>query len=291
MSLKPENRALLVRLVPFLVAAPENRARFDLTPFGVEIAEWFDPLRLASMPFLDVLKRLDQVTFGPVGMPMPRWIFVNGAELTGGVVGFGVPRSRVPEATAVLLRVPRTYQGLVPYSMFVATPTYAGGEWLGHNLASLNAAVDDPSLRGLGGLTKAVGLKVFRARTQVGVTQWGSRALRVHGRLGPLEFLTAWTPAHSEPWSLTYRAGITEASLRHLARDPGGRVEPRAATDWVASDDHPQMQSLQAELEHGARFAIVGIPVSTPGGQRVPIRRLGCDQEDPASRLSADVPA
>ena len=146
MNLNLQNPALVERLKPFVVAVPENQVRFDLMPFGLPVAARFDPLRVKSRTFLDLIKRLDQVTFGPVGMPMPRWIFVNGAELSGGVVGFGMPRSRVPEETRTLLGVPADYAGIVPYSMFIAIPTHVDGEWIGHNLASINAAVEDHDL-------------------------------------------------------------------------------------------------------------------------------------------------
>ena len=35
------------------------------------------------------LVRLDRLTFGTEGMPMPRWLFVDGAGLPGGIAGLG----------------------------------------------------------------------------------------------------------------------------------------------------------------------------------------------------------
>ena len=97
MIVKPSNGRLLESLRPFVVVTQENRSFFNPMPLGLEISEsdWFDPLFLRSAPFLEQLKRLDEVTFGPEGMPMPRWVFIMGGYLSGGIVGFGCPVDRI----------------------------------------------------------------------------------------------------------------------------------------------------------------------------------------------------
>lgn len=282
--IQPRNPNLLSRLQPFVVATEENRPRFDLAPFGLSVSALYDPLHTDATLFLERLKRLDEVTFGPEGMPMPRWMFFDGAELPGGIVGFGAAPDDLPDEVSEVLgldRTPRRAQGealsddFVPLSMFIAIPTPEVGTWMGHNLCSLGPLVTHLDLKGLASLTKAVGLEVFRATGQVGVTQWNSLALAVHTRLGPLELLTAWTPAHSEPWSLTYRATLTEGSLRNLARDPRGEVPEIAPERWIDSRDHDAMQALQREIEAGARYAIVGRPrIHDPEHLDVPVARL-----------------
>jgi hypothetical protein len=159
--------------------------------------------------------------------------------------------------------------------MYIAIPTVEAGTWVGHNLASLSERIGDARLRGLGSVTKALGLRVFRVGFQVGVTQWASPALRLHTRLGPLALETAWTPAHSEPRSLTYRATVDLASLRHLAHDPRGTVEQPEADRFVASDDEDAMRELEGRIERGERWEIVGRPEVMEGHrrQRIPVRR------------------
>ena len=261
MMLRLQNPELL-KLQPYVVATRDHRPSFDLSPFGLTIADehCIDPLRMASVPFLELLKRVDEVTFGPEGMPMPRWVFFDGAELPGGIVGFGAPADELLETTRTLLRVPEDYRGLVPLSIFIAIPTYERGVWMAHNLASMAGVLKQSNLRGLGGLTKAVGLRVFRAHAQVGATQWNSFALRVHTRLGPLALLTAWTPAHSEPWTLTYRVEVTDNGLRSLAREVGARIPKIEITEWLDSDDHTHMQRLQSEIESGTKVWVAGGP-------------------------------
>ena len=261
MNLRIQNPELL-RLRPYIVATRDNRAAFDLSPFGLQVAaeHCIDPLRMAAAPFLDLLTRVDEVTFGPEGMPMPRWVFFDGAELPGGIVGFGAPADSLSAADRKILSVRDDYAGLVPFSMFIAIPTFEPGVWMAHNLSSVASVLPQANLRGLGSLTKAIGLKVFRASAQVGATQWNSFALKVHVRLGPLALLTAWTPAHSEPWTLTYRAQINDQTLRNLARDPTGQVVFPRAELWLDSDDHAQMQQLQSKIEAGRRIWVVGPP-------------------------------
>lgn len=264
----------LLRLRPYVVATPDNRDAFDLKPFDlvVEESNLIDPLRMSAAPFLELLKRVDEVTFGPEGMPMPRWVFFDGAELPGGIVGFGAPEDTLDPATKAVLDVPSDYRGLVPLSMFIAIPTFETGVWMAHNLCSMAGRVRQSNLRGLGSLTKAVGLKVFRASAQVGATQWDSPALKIHTRLGPLALLTAWTPAHSEPWTLTYRVELSDARLRHLARDADGRIPEPYIDGWMQSDDHDEMRRLQAEIEQGAAVSVAAGPETVDGGVvRIPL--------------------
>jgi hypothetical protein len=270
MTLRPANPRL-VELEPFVVARPAVMATLDLEPFGLRVAAdaRVDPLRLAARPLLELLVRLDALTFGPQGMPMPRWMFVEGAGLPGAIVGLG-RRGPAP----ALLDAPAGYAGVVPLAMYIAVPAFEPGTWVGHNLASLAARVGDGELRGLGAHTKAVALRVLRARTQLGVTQWGNPALRLHARLGPLELLSAWTPAHSDPATLTYRVSVDEAALRQLARDPAGRVAAPPAAFTVDSDDLPALRALQARIEAGERFAVAAPATALSGGrQRAPIAR------------------
>ena len=275
-SLAPANASLL-DLQLFAVATEENLTHLDRSPFGIELSgeNVFDPLRTSSAEFLQLLSHLDQVTFGPEGMPMPKWVFFVGAELPAGIIGFGRPARDLTDAGRKLFRVPDGYDQLVPYSMFIAIPMSEPHTWMGHNLASAARLLPGEALGGLGSLTKAVALRCYRAQWQVGATQWDTHALHVHTRLGALELLTAWTPAHGEPWTLTYRATITEAALRNLARDPSGHVVRPDPELWIDSENHQDMQALQARIEAGERFCIPDRPRPVgPGRQEVPVASL-----------------
>ncbi len=277
MRLTPPNPLLLDRLTPFAVASKPVCARLDLQPFGEAISpdHLFDPLRSDSARFLERLTALDAATFGLGEMAMPRWILLDGAGLSGAIIGLGARVQETSSSVRTLLDIEPGETGLVPYAMFIAIPSFEPDTWVGHNLASL--AVRQPEgemLRGLGSLTKAVALQALGARYQLGAAQWDSVALRVHARLGTLRLLTAWTPAHSKPWTFTYRAQIDEPRLRHLARDPGGSVSTPRPQKWLQSDDHAGMQVLQREIERGEHWSIVGPPVAgRTGVGTVPLAR------------------
>lgn len=278
MTLRPDNAGLLEELTPFVVATTTSRAHFDLCPFGLEIPpdSIIDPLRREASTFLDLLSILDAATFGPEGMPMPRWIFYDAAELPGGIVGFGCHVGALSPRLTEIFKIPPAYGGIVPLSMYIAIPTLSPGVWVGHNLASLREQLPGEPLRGLGRVTKAIALKVFRAAGQIGVTQWDSRALGVHARMGPLRLLTAWTPAHTFPQSLTYQVDIDDATLLRLAGDPlAPAADLPAPALWIRSDDHPAMEALQARIEAGERFCVAGSPERIDGDRsRVPIASL-----------------
>lgn len=283
MSLRAGNERILRALSPFLVAARFNQERLDLAPFGLEIppARRFDPLRTRSAPFLDLLQRLDAATFGPEGMPMPRWVFFDGAELPGAIFGLGRDAEDLSPRARRLFRLPRGYRGFVPYSMFIAIPLFEAGAWMGHNLASLNPQLPEERLAGLASITKAIGLKAFRARVLFGVTQWESLALHIHAKFGPLELVTAYTPAHSEARSLTYRFEVTDERLRAACGDPGVHLYRPRPMRWIDAQDEKAMRDLHAQIRSGARWCIPGPPERRGGRVRVPLAReaLGAASE------------
>ena len=122
--------------------------------------------------------------------------------------------------------------------MCVAVPLLEDDAWHVHSLGadggSVASALD-------------VAVTTLGARRVIGTTAWSARDLAVHASLGPLEVLTAWTPAHTDPATLTYRVDIGTA--------PG--VSP---TTHVASGDHEALRRLQASIESGCRYRVVGPP-------------------------------
>jgi hypothetical protein len=274
------NPGILDELVPFIVATPANLQQLDLSPFGVDVPTQhvIDPLRLGSEGFLDLLHRLDGLTFGPEGMPMPRWVFYDCAELPGAIFGLGRPAATLWPKARELFQVPQDYDGIVPLSMYIAIPMSMRGVWFGHNLASIapvlrTAGFDAVDLRGLGSLTKGLALKCFGVQWFWGATQWLSTALFIHVKFGPLKLATAYTPAHLEQETLTYGFEVTDDKLRASMGDRAVRIERPAVDFWVDSHDTDGLRALQDRIEAGERFAI---PEKPDHGEqiRVPIACL-----------------
>ena len=262
------NPGLLTELVPYVVATPLNRRALDLCPYGIAVdpGNIIDPTRMASEPFLDMLHRLDGLTFGPEGMPMPRWVFYDCSELPGAIFGLARPAAKLWPAARALFAVPDGYEGLVPISMYIAIPMAHRGVWFGHNLASAG-----PRLREVGGLTKGLALKAFGVRHFWGATQWASDALFIHAKFGALRLATAWTPAHSDPATLTYGFDVTDDALRASMGDSSIVLPRPEPTLWITAGDEDAMIALQDRIEAGERFVVPGPPRREAGKQRVPI--------------------
>lgn len=267
------NPAILATYKTYVVALSENLAAFESAPFGIETEWHIDPTRLASATFLDLLQRLDALTFGPEGMPMAKWVFYNCAELPGFIYGFATPAHELSLHERDLFGVPSGYAGPVPISMYIAIPMYEPGAWFGHNLASLNRTLPDRGLHHLGSMTKAIALEAFKVERFFGATQWESDALFIHTKFGPLQLKTTYTPAHSLPETLTYAFDVSAASLRAAAGD-SQTVLPRPDADiFLDAADVDGMRRIQAEIEAGATFELVGPPRAIAGRRVHPIVR------------------
>jgi hypothetical protein len=275
-QLRTRNDAVLADLTPFLVATPRHRELLDLAPYGLTIPEqnYIDPTHVRWERFLLLLQTLDQLTFGPEGMPMPRWVFYDCAEIPGAIFGFArdIAALAQPVRDALGLRPGET--GLMPFSMYIAIPIRPPGVWFGHNLASLNPTFPALGLRGLASITKALGLKVFRCEQQIGATQWDSDALHIHTRFGPLDLLSAWTPAHSEAATLTYGLTVTDEAIRQALGDPQVSLPYPAADFEIEAGDEAAMQALQLRIEAGEKFVVAGPPRRHGRHRRVPVAKV-----------------
>ncbi|MSP93292.1 MAG: hypothetical protein EXR79_16110 [Myxococcales bacterium] len=276
------NPALLDEFEPYLVATPFNLPLLDPEPFGMPTPPQnvLNPLALSSEPFLTLLHRLDGLTFGPEGMPMPRWVFFDCSEMPGAIYGLARRASTLWPGVRDLFKLPADFDGLVPVSMYVAIPMQRPGQWFGHNLSSLAPVFNKLGavpldLRGLGSLTKGLALQAFGVREFWGATQWTSKALHIHAKFGPLALQTAYTPAHSEHETLTYGFHVTEAALRASMGDPSVVLARPPVDFWLDSADVAGMIALQDRIEAGGRFVIPGAPrLGATGRAEVPIAEL-----------------
>ncbi len=271
-------RRILDTCQPYLVASSQGCANTaDTLPLGLKIADElrFDPHRVKSGPFLHILQRLDDLTFGPVGMPMPRWVFYDCAEVPGGIFGFAREAAEVPLWARRALHVDDDYRGPLPLSMYVAIPMIEPGCWHTYTLCSLNLVSPGAGPVGLGLLTAGCALEVFGIETAVGVAQWRSPKLSVHARFGPLDLVTAWTPAHSDPTTLTFRYPVSTARIeRALAADDPCLYDDGGEYRWLDCDEHDDLRRLQEQIESGRCFQVIGGPVTSGSYTRIPIREI-----------------
>lgn len=266
---------------PFLIANPWIVPDLNLKPLGVEIppANLLHPQERRHGPFLSMLQLLDKLTFGPFGMEMPSWVFYDCAVMPGAVFGMAIRAHKLEEWAREAMGVPPEYDGLVPVSQFIAIPMLAGfahqaqvsHTWLLYTLESLNQVSPGIAPAGILKLTLALGLQVFPIQTLYGTTQWRSPKLKIYADLGPLELVTAYTPAHSLPRTLSFKIQLREMNRQTLLASP--RVHPGAPppNTLLDVDDVDALKSLQKQLEAGTQVQVVGHTMEHGAHVRVPL--------------------
>ncbi|MCA9524021.1 MAG: hypothetical protein KC609_23805, partial [Myxococcales bacterium] len=199
--------------VPFLVITERNRHAFNTRDiFGYQIADElvFDPQRLQNRVFLQVLDRLNILNFGPAGLDMPQWAFYDCAVMPGIVFGFAARSHAFPEWVYRAFEIPVDYQGYIPLSMHQAIPLVDRRSWLGYTISGIREVSWGIGPPGLNSLTLIMAAKGLGISYLYSVNQWGSTKLDQFVQLGPLELLTAYTPAHTEPRTMTFRIAIDD---------------------------------------------------------------------------------
>lgn len=218
---------------PYVFVRPENQIA---QPGSSHRLDWFkgepvfkDPLDVDEIAFADRLYSLEERAFGPSNMAMPRWVFYDCAVMPGFVAGYAArPSALTPEMRAVLdpkkfpasnspVRTSNVLKEVtlldemdwVPLSLFIIIPTMHRGEWVAHNLCSVNSLLPQgQGLYGLGFLSKAFGLWYANVDQCSGMTQWGSPALKLHSNYGHMEVIGAYAPVHSHAKTITYRVEV-----------------------------------------------------------------------------------
>jgi hypothetical protein len=263
---------LLDTCIPYVIAREAVRPSLDLRPFRLEVTEdcLFDPMRAASGPFIDLVKRLDDATYGPLALSMPSWVLYDCAVMPGVVFGFGRPAPTVEPWVKTALQVPDDYEGLVPMSILIAVPRVDRQSVLVYTLCSINQVAAGAAPEGLWRLTLAAGTRALGCEQMMATCQWRSPQLGLFAGMGPLELVTAWTPAHDNPTTCTFTVGTNRSARERLLR--GDLTGPEGIHRYLDADDHDAMQALQSEIEGGLRIAIAG-PAETRGSEtRIPLQ-------------------
>src|SRR6185312_514387 len=194
---------------PYVYVRSDNKIQ---NPGSRHRLNWFplepiykNPLDIKELEFAEQIYFIEGQAFGPANMAMPRWVFYDCAIIPGFVAGFAMRTSKLPVAIKKVMRTSPD-QEWTPLSLFIIIPTVAKGQWVAHNLCSINSMLPEADrLYGLGFLSKAFGLWYANVESCLGMTQWGSPALKLHTHYGHMQIVTAYTPVHSHAKTITYR--------------------------------------------------------------------------------------
>ena len=152
---------------------------------------FLDVLDPESAPFFHRLRAANAHAFG--GLGMPDWVQLDCATLPSAMIGFALPARAVPAGLGEALHEGLPEPGpeeLVPMSAFCALHTRTPDTVVACTLFSLLPGLE------LGLRTKAMGLLVLRARTQIGVTRRAGPVRALHERIGALRVLQDRPPVH-----------------------------------------------------------------------------------------------
>lgn len=252
------------------IANPGTVHRLDWFPYAPIIKDSFDVSELA---FADRIYSLEERAFGPSNMAMPRWVFYDCAVIPGFVAGFAIrsralsqilrelldpkkyPATSSPIKTSKVLKEIESLDEIewVPLSLFIIIPTMHKGEWVAHNLCSVNSLLPKAEqFYGLGFLSKAFGLWYANVEQCSGMTQWGSPALKLHSHFGHLEIIGAYAPVHSHAKTITYRVQVnTHCWEKFFHKEPDlaflENYEPTG--EYIDPLSEKSMLDLQRKIE------------------------------------------
>jgi hypothetical protein len=213
-------------ILPYVFVRPENHISF---PGSRHTLDWFsdlpivykNPLDLHALEFAEQIYDIETKAFGPSNMAMPRWVFYDCAIMPGFVAGFAMKTEKLTAALKTKIRW-RADQEFTPLSLFIIIPSMYKGEWVAHNLCSVNSLLEkNDQFYSLGFLTKAFGLWYANVEACVGMTQWSSPARKLHSNYGAMEVLATYTPVHSHAETLTYRLRVnTNSWVQFFTKEP-----------------------------------------------------------------------
>jgi hypothetical protein len=275
-TLAPRFQEILRRCEPYLITYPNNHAWLDLAPFGYRIKDehLYTATTLRSHDVVEGLHRLDAVSFGGQDMLMPRWVMFDCGEFPGIVFGFGCKAGDLPDYARQTYGATEREEQFVPLSMWIAIRCAEEGAWFGHNLSSGNVILSgEDALSGLAIITKIFGVRVTRATRQYGATQWQSKSIGLHARLGRLEILSSYTPAHTHPETFAYLIRVDEQLLASSLM-PDWKHDRTEGDRTFAADDTEALKQLQTELEAGARFELLQAKRVEGAASKIHLRTL-----------------
>lgn len=273
MQISERYQNILAETEPYLLGNLKTFSNYNLDVFGKK----FDQSNLKNCLleengyFFELLQRLDSLTFGHQGMGMDKWAFFDVAAMPSGIFGFGIPKLKCSAEFLEMLGVEKSYEGLVPVSMYMTIPTSDRGRWFGHNLSSLNSFLGN-KFPGLGLFTKAFACRVFNIEKCYGATQWGSPALEIHTQLSNMRLKAAYLPAHSYPNSLCYVSDYCEANI--LTALNGSKREAADYDMLLGSEDLETQRKIHRDIEKGLKVEINGRPIIKDEQSFYPIKFL-----------------
>ncbi len=234
-----------------VLALRDNAAGLDLSPWDIPV-EVLEPSE--NRELVEQYLRLNHHAFRT--LPLPRWV-LSDLYLMPGVIGLVLgPASRLePEARAVA----RAGEGRAILAAYVGAPSVVPGRFVGVSLIGFSSGL------GAGAWAKVLTLKMVRATSLRGVTQWDTGSLKVHTRMGPLRVVGPAPGGHElGGQSFAYECDLTDESVLAAAMQRSLPPQPSVA---VPSEDVETLGRIAEAAARGERHLI--LPPGLDGQGRV----------------------
>jgi hypothetical protein len=240
---------------PFVYMRNENRPKTPGRVHEFEFPkniEFINPTSVDTADFATMLLGLENTAFKSIGLTLPRWALYDCSIMPGLICGFAHRTSKLPEAIRRVMPVIDAFEW-TPLSLFICLPTNQKDHWVACNLCSVNSLLPKSnSYSCLGFLSKAFGLWYCNIEHLYGITQWKNQALTVHTNYGLFQLVTAFTPVHNIPQTLTYLVEV-DSDLWHrfveTKNDWKNPLRPAGFSAEIESDAN--LIALHRRIENG----------------------------------------
>lgn len=239
-------------ILPYVCIRPENHI---VESGSRHLLSWFhrspliiNPNISASADFVELQMKVDAVMYGRLFTP--RWAFYGCGLMPGLITGFVIKRDHIPKELQKIYGN-QHHQEWVPLSLFIIIPSVNRGEWVAHNLCSINKLLPkEKRLKGLGFLTKAFGLWYANIEQLYGITQWDAYVLKLHANFGDFQLIRTYNTLHNFTNSLTYKCRVDPLTWLQFfnRKDADSTFDLRyQKTDLML---HPQKESSLKEIQN-----------------------------------------
>ncbi len=226
--------------VLYVLGSEKNIQNFCMNPFGIN-AYHINPLLMSSKTFVDLLIQLDGLSYGNKNLGMEKWVALDCGMLPSAFVGLAKKVPCLDNKLKEKFFIPENYKGLVPLTMYCAIPSAEEGVWISHSLASIEQG------KGLGLLTKVLGIKLYGAKSLRGIAQYNNNSVKIHTKISNLKLISALTFAHSIPeMTFVYEHEVDENKLINAISGVSNIQKP---SFLLKTDDYETKLKMQEEIE------------------------------------------
>ncbi|MBI4919248.1 hypothetical protein HY837_04910 [archaeon] len=235
--------------VLYILGSQENMENFEMSPFGLPV-RYINPLLTSNKTFTDLLVQLDGLSYGDKNLGMEKWVALDCGMLPSAFIGLAKKADSLDSKIKEEFSIPKDYSGLVPITMYCAIPSTKKGLWISHSLAAIEQG------KGLGLVTKILGLKIFQAKELIGIAQYNNKSVKIHTKISHLKILSAITSAHSIPeMTFVYQHKVDQDNLENALKGNPCFEQPSCLLN---ANDLETKQKMQEEIEQKtAEFYII----------------------------------